>query len=54
MRVRPGSRVDAIDQRDGAADDLALRRRGERFSALPTPIVPAVCVAPNSGSNFSR
>ena len=32
----PGSRVDAIDQRDGMADDLALRRRGERFSVLPT------------------
>ena len=32
----PGSRVDKIDQRDGTPDDLALRRRGERFSVLPT------------------
>jgi acylphosphatase len=32
----PGSRVDTIDQRDGTADELALRRRGERFSVLPT------------------
>ena len=32
----PGSRVDKIDQRDGTPDDLAPRRRGERFSVLPT------------------
>jgi acylphosphatase len=32
-----GSRVEAIDQRDGTADELALRRRGELFSVLPTP-----------------
>ena len=29
-----GSRVDAIDQREGAADEFALRRRGELFSVL--------------------
>jgi acylphosphatase len=33
----PGARVEAIDQRDGAADELALRRRGELFSVLETP-----------------
>jgi acylphosphatase len=32
----PGSRVDNIDQRDGTADELALRRRSELFSVLPT------------------
>ena len=31
-----GARVDALDLRDGGPDDLALRRRGERFSVLPT------------------
>ena len=31
-----GSRVDAIDQRDGTRDELALRRRGELFSVLGT------------------
>jgi acylphosphatase len=31
-----GSRVDGIDQRDGTAEELALRRRGELFSVLPT------------------
>jgi acylphosphatase len=31
-----GSRVDGIDQRDGTAEELALRRRGELFSMLPT------------------
>ena len=31
-----GSRVDSIDQRDGTAEELALRRRGELFSVLPT------------------
>jgi acylphosphatase len=31
-----GSRVETIDQRDGTADELALRRRGELFSVLPT------------------
>jgi acylphosphatase len=31
-----GSRVEGIDQRDGTADELALRRRGELFSVLPT------------------
>jgi acylphosphatase len=30
----PGARIDAIDQREGSADDLALRRRGELFSVL--------------------
>ena len=32
-----GSRVEGIDQRDGTADELALRRRCELFSVLPTP-----------------
>jgi acylphosphatase len=31
-----GSRVDGIDQRDGTADELKLRRPGELFSVLPT------------------
>lgn len=31
-----GARVDALDQRDGGPDDLALRRPGELFSVLPT------------------
>jgi acylphosphatase len=35
-RGPPGARVDALDQRDGAADDLALRRGDELFSMLPT------------------
>jgi acylphosphatase len=32
----PGSRVVALDQRDGTLDDMALRRRGELFSVLST------------------
>jgi acylphosphatase len=32
----PGARVDAVDQREAGADDLALRRRGEAFSVLGT------------------
>jgi acylphosphatase len=35
-RGPPGARVDAIDQREGGAADLAPRRPGERFSVLPT------------------
>ena len=31
-----GSRVEAVDQRDGTPDELALRRRGELFSVLPS------------------
>jgi len=31
-----GSRVDGVDQRDGTAEELSLRRRGELFSVLPT------------------
>lgn len=31
----PGSRVDAIDERDGSADELMLRS-GYRFAMLPT------------------
>jgi acylphosphatase len=31
-----GSHVDGIDQRDGTVEELALRRRGELFSVLPT------------------
>jgi len=32
----PGSRVDGVDQRDGTAEELKLRRAGELFSMLPT------------------
>ena len=32
----PGSRVDAIDQREAGSTELALIRRGELFSVLPT------------------
>jgi acylphosphatase len=32
----PGSRVDAIDQRDGTRGELVLRRPGELFSVLKT------------------
>ena len=31
-----GARVDVQHQRDSDGDDLKLRRRGERFSVLPT------------------
>ncbi len=31
-----GSQVDRIDQREGAREEFALRRRGELFSVLPT------------------
>jgi len=31
-----GARVDALDQREGATDDLAPCRGGELFSVLPT------------------
>jgi acylphosphatase len=31
-----GARVDALDQRDGTPDELALRRPGELFSVLST------------------
>jgi acylphosphatase len=31
-----GARVESVDQRDGTVDELALRRRGELFSVLPT------------------
>jgi acylphosphatase len=31
-----GARVQALDQRDGTVDELALQRRGELFSVLPT------------------
>jgi acylphosphatase len=31
-----GSRVDVVDRRDGTAEELNLRRRGELFSVLPT------------------
>ena len=30
------AKVDALDQRDGSETELALRRPGELFSALPT------------------
>jgi acylphosphatase len=32
----PGARVESVDQREGTRDELALRRRGELFSVLPT------------------
>jgi acylphosphatase len=32
----PGARVDAVDQREAGAVDLALRRPGELFSVLAT------------------
>ncbi|HEY3640255.1 MAG TPA: acylphosphatase [Xanthobacteraceae bacterium] len=35
-RGPPGAQVDAVDQRDGSLDEVALRRRGEMFSVLPT------------------
>jgi acylphosphatase len=35
-RGPPGAQVDGLDQRDGDLDDVALRRRGEMFSVLPT------------------
>ena len=35
-RGPPGARVEAIDQREGEAAELALRRPGELFSLLPT------------------
>jgi acylphosphatase len=35
-RGPPGAQVDAIDARDGDLADMALRRRGEMFSVLPT------------------
>jgi acylphosphatase len=31
-----GARVESVDQRDGTVDELALQRRGELFSVLPT------------------
>jgi acylphosphatase len=31
-----GSLVESIDQRDGAAEEFALRRPGDLFSVLPT------------------
>ena len=31
-----GARIDALDQREGGPDDVALRRPGELFSVLPT------------------
>jgi acylphosphatase len=35
-RGPPGAQVDSLDQREGGPDDVALRRRGEMFSVLPT------------------
>jgi acylphosphatase len=35
-RGPPGAQVEAIDARDGDLGDVALRRRGEIFSVLPT------------------
>ena len=35
-RGPPGARVDAVDEREGTAADLASRRPGERFSLLST------------------
>jgi acylphosphatase len=35
-RGPPAARVDALDQREGTAEELKLRRPGEVFSVLPT------------------
>jgi len=35
-RGPPAARVDAVDAREGNADDLSVRRPGEDFSLLPT------------------
>ena len=35
-RGPPGSRVDAVDERDGSSSELSRRRAGERFSILAT------------------
>jgi acylphosphatase len=35
-RGPPGAQVDALEQCDGSSGDIALRRRGEMFSVLPT------------------
>lgn len=35
-RGSPASRVEALDEREGRADDLGLRRPGEVFSVLAT------------------
>jgi len=35
-RGPPGARVDHIDEREGRAEDIALRRTGEIFSVLMT------------------
>ena len=35
-RGPPGARVDAVDELPAAADILASRQAGERFSVLPT------------------
>ena len=32
----PGARVDVLDHREARPDDVALRRRGELFSVLPS------------------
>ena len=32
----PGAEVLAVDQREGASDQMALRRPGDLFSVLPT------------------
>jgi acylphosphatase len=35
-RGPPSARVDALEEREGGADDVAMRCYGEKFSALPT------------------
>jgi acylphosphatase len=35
-RGPPSAQVDVIEEREGGAQDVALRRRGEMFSVLPT------------------
>jgi acylphosphatase len=35
-RGPPAARVDTLDQREGTAEELKLRRPGELFSVLPT------------------
>jgi acylphosphatase len=37
-RGPPGAQVHALEQREGGLDEVALRRRGEMFSVLPTSV----------------
>jgi acylphosphatase len=35
-RGPPSARVETLEEREGGSADIALRRRGEKFSVLPT------------------